>query len=44
MPDVLNVNDCDKLCFLLSNENICMDVARNLYDTLEKRRHVSYVT
>ncbi len=35
-PDCLNMNDIDKLCFLLSNDKICIDVARTLHDILER--------
>ncbi len=31
------MNDCDNLCLLLSNEIIHVDVARTLYNILEKR-------
>ncbi len=40
--DFLNMSD--KLCFLLSNDKICIDVARTLHDILEKRRQFLYVT
>ncbi len=43
-PDFLNMNDSDKLSFLLSNDKICIDVARTLHDILEKRRQFLYVT
>ncbi len=36
MSRLLNMNASDKLCFLLSNDNICIAVARALYDILEK--------
>ncbi len=42
--DFLDMNDSDKLCFLLSNDKICIDVARNLLDNLVKRRQFLYVT
>ncbi len=43
-PDFLNMNDSDKLCFLFSNDKICIDVAITLHDILEKRRQFLYVT
>ncbi len=39
-PDFLNMSDSDKLCFPLSNDKICIDVARTLHDIFEKRRQV----
>ncbi len=43
-PDFLNMNGSDKLCFLLSNDKTCIDVARTLRDIFEKRRQFLYVT
>ncbi len=43
-PDLLNMNDTDKLCYLLSNYKICMGVTRNLHGILEKRRQFLNVT
>ncbi len=35
--------DSDKLCFLLSNDKICIDVPRTLRDILEKRRQFFFI-
>ena len=41
-PNFNQLSDCDKMCFLLSNEQICIKTAKILRLMFEKRRHNLY--